>query len=120
MKIVDKYIISTILIASLSMILFRTFTFKNYDVKILEIYISNTFYQEIKFDKSTDIAFTVTSDLGWNKIEIKAGKVRILDSDCIGKDCIKMGFIENNGESIVCLPHRLVVKIAGDGIDATS
>jgi len=118
MKIVDKYIIGTILIVSLSMILFRTFTFKSYDQKILKIYISNNFYQEIKFDKSTNKIFTVTSDLGWNKIEIKAGKVRILDSDCREKNCIDMGFIDNIGESIVCFPHRLLIKIAGDGIDA--
>ncbi|MFA6940831.1 MAG: NusG domain II-containing protein [Clostridiaceae bacterium] len=115
MKTVDKYIIGTMLIASLSIILYRTFAFKSYEHKILKIYVNNNFYQEVKFDKNTDKTFMITSDLGWNKIEIKSGRVKILDSDCYEKSCINMGFIDNVGDSIVCLPHRLVVKIAEDG-----
>lgn len=114
MKIIDKYIIGTILITSLSIILCRVLTFKNYDQKILEIYVNNNFYQEIKFDNNTAKTFMITSDLGWNKIEIKSGRVQISDSDCIDKACIKIGFIENSGESIVCLPHRMVVKVSED------
>jgi hypothetical protein len=112
MKIIDRYIIGTILITSLSIILCRAFAFKSYDQKILEIYVNNNFYQEIKFDNNTVKTFMITSDLGWNEIAINTGRVQISDSNCIDRACVKTGFIENDGESIVCLPHRLVVKIS--------
>jgi len=54
-------------------------------------------------------------------IEIKDRKVRITDSPCRNKLCVKQGWI--NSGSIVCLPNRVVVTIGDkdrqkDGPDA--
>jgi hypothetical protein len=35
------------------------------------------------------------------------------DADCPDKLCEKTGKISKNGETIVCLPHRVVVEIQG-------
>jgi len=46
---------------------------------------------------------------GNTTIEIKDRKVRITDSPCSNKLCIKQGWIHSG--SIICLPNRVVVTI---------
>ncbi|MEW6087578.1 MAG: NusG domain II-containing protein [bacterium] len=51
---------------------------------------------------------------GWLKIEISGRKVRVLDSSCPNKLCVNSGWINKSGESIICLPNRVVIKIVGE------
>lgn len=46
---------------------------------------------------------------GNTTIEIKDRKVRITDSPCSNKLCIKQGWIHSG--SIICLPNRVVVTV---------
>lgn len=53
-------------------------------------------------------------DLGTgNVIRIKDGKVRMISATCHGHDCMKQGSISRAPESIICLPHKVVVEIKG-------
>jgi len=49
--------------------------------------------------------------LGTTTIEIKGKKVRVINSACPEKICVKMGWKSKNGETIVCVPNKIVVKI---------
>ena len=35
-------------------------------------------------------------------------------SDCHGQDCVHQGDIWLSGESIICLPNKVVLEISGD------
>lgn len=59
---------------------------------------------------SDDYTFTVSQIKGM-EFEINEEKIRVLNSDCHNKICVKTGFIERSGEVIVCLPKHVVVKI---------
>jgi len=37
----------------------------------------------------------------------------VTDADCPDRLCVKQRAISKQGETIVCLPHRLIVKIEG-------
>lgn len=50
----------------------------------------------------------------YNLIEIENGKIRIKDADCPDKICVKTGWISEPGQSIICLPHKLIIKIEGN------
>ena len=50
-----------------------------------------------------------------NKIEIKDGRVRMLEASCPNHLCIRQGWISLEGQSIVCLPNKVVVRIEGSG-----
>ncbi len=50
----------------------------------------------------------------YNVIEIETGKIRIKDADCPDKICVKTGWISEPGQSIICLPHELIIKIEGN------
>lgn len=46
-----------------------------------------------------------------NYITIENGTVFMEGANCPDKLCVKQGKITNSGESIICLPHKIVVKI---------
>lgn len=48
-----------------------------------------------------------------NKVTIKDGVVSMDFSDCHGQDCVKQASISLTGESIICLPHKIVLEISG-------
>lgn len=54
-----------------------------------------------------------------NKITIKDKQVSMSFSDCPGQDCVKHSSISGTAETIVCLPNKVTVEIAGgsSGLD---
>ena len=46
----------------------------------------------------------------FNEISVGGG-VRMTSADCPGGDCLRAGGIRRAGEVIVCVPHRLVVRL---------
>lgn len=55
-----------------------------------------------------------------NTIEISGGQVRMTEADCPDKVCIHTGKISQSGQTIVCLPNKIVISISGEhsGVDA--
>ncbi|MEY8762249.1 MULTISPECIES: NusG domain II-containing protein [Clostridium] len=49
----------------------------------------------------------------FNIVEVENGRIRISEADCPDKICVKTGWISKPGQSIVCLPHKLIIKIEG-------
>ena len=58
-------------------------------------------------------------DYGYNLVMIEDGTVRITDADCPDQLCMKQRSISKNGESIICLPHKLYAKEEG-ALDAVT
>ena len=59
---------------------------------------------------------TVPGYAGDSYLEISGGRVRMVDSACPDKLCVRTGWISRPGESIVCLPNRVVIEIkSGEG-----
>lgn len=51
---------------------------------------------------------------GTNHLVIEDGKAWISEASCPDGLCVKMGKIGRNGQSVVCLPNRVVVEITED------
>lgn len=61
---------------------------------------------------------TVGENRGFrNVVEVSGGRVRVVDADCPDRLCVRQGWIRYSGESIVCLPHKLVVTVRGSEHD---
>ena len=52
---------------------------------------------------------------GTNTIEIKDGKVRMIEAQCPNHLCVHQGWIGLEGQSIVCLPNKVTVSVCGTG-----
>ena len=60
-----------------------------------------------------DRNITVKQEGHINKVTIKDGVVSMTFSDCKGQDCVHQGSIAKSGETIICLPNKIVVEITG-------
>jgi hypothetical protein len=52
---------------------------------------------------------------GHNSLVIKDGRAYMRSADCPDKLCVQQRKIGYENETIVCLPHELVIKISGTG-----
>lgn len=109
-------IISFIIISIISAVWFMVSSNKQSQNKYAEIYVEGTLYKRIKLTKDMqETTFTIKTNLGTNVVNISDGKIRMLDSNCHDKVCVRSGFIDKIGETIVCLPHKIVIEIKGEG-----
>ncbi|GGM36533.1 hypothetical protein GCM10011351_23300 [Paraliobacillus quinghaiensis] len=46
-----------------------------------------------------------------NTIEVVDGRIRIKSATCPDQVCVRTGYISEPGETIVCLPHKLIVEV---------
>lgn len=53
----------------------------------------------------------ICGDGEYNRIVVKDGTVFISEASCPDKICVHTGKVNREGDSIVCLPHRLVVRV---------
>ncbi len=70
------------------------------------------------FSLGEDRLISVDGKLGTTRVAISEKGVRVLDSPCPYKLCVKSGAIDRSGETLVCLPNRVVVRITGNGQEA--
>lgn len=85
---------------------------------VAQIYLEGQLIREIPL--SRDERFSVTSSCT-NVITVSGGKIAVTDSDCPGKDCVHRGWISGGGESIVCLPNKMEIRLTGAGtVDVVS
>jgi hypothetical protein len=86
----------------------------------IEIYSKGELYKRLPLEKTSEnTAFTVENEFGKNIVEISDEKVKIVDADCDDKICVKSHAINKAGEAIICLPHKVVVRIIGKGEQET-
>lgn len=60
----------------------------------------------------------IETDLGVNIVEIIDEKVGMYEADCPDKICYSPEYISRPGETIVCLPNRIVIEVKGEKPDA--
>jgi hypothetical protein len=53
-------------------------------------------------------------DNGENKLVIKSGEAYIMEANCPDKLCMNQGKINLEGQSLVCLPNKVVVEITNN------
>lgn len=65
-----------------------------------------------RYSLSEDDIFTIWGDdESYNLILVNDGAAKVTDADCPDKLCVRQRSISKNGESIICLPHKLVITI---------
>lgn len=83
------------------------------------VYVDGELVYQVDLSKvDQPYLYTVNTPYGSNVLEIAKDSIRIADADCPHKECVEQGRL--TGSPLVCLPHRLVVKIAEDDADSVS
>ena len=68
-----------------------------------------------KYSLYEDATVTIDGKHCKNTVSISGGKVVMSESTCKNQVCVRHGAISAAGESIICLPNRVVVRIEGKG-----
>lgn len=107
-----RYILGLTAIAILAIVGIAAYIMmKNVSVKnpTAEIYQNGELIRTVSL--SEDCEFTVTCSEGSNTVMVKSGAVMISAADCPDKVCVKTGAISGGAVPIVCLPHRLEIRV---------
>ena len=59
-------------------------------------------------------------DGDWNKIEVKGAGIAITEANCQDQVCVRRGRITKPGQTIVCLPHKLLIAIKSNKGDSNT
>ena len=60
-------------------------------------------------------SFTLEDERGSNTLQVEKGRIRVWQADCPDQVCVNQGWIDDSAVPIICLPHRLIIEITGDG-----
>lgn len=107
----DIILIGVVLIVALIIFLLFKLSLKSGDRAVITVDGKMVYSLQL----SENITKTVKTEYGENIVEISNGKVIVTDADCRDKICVNHRAISKVGETIVCLPHRLVVEISEEG-----
>ena len=66
-----------------------------------------------RYALSEDRTVRIEGEGGYNLLVIQNGEAWLSEADCPNLLCVKTGKIRYAGQSIVCLPHKLAVRITG-------
>lgn len=87
----------------------------------VEINVNNKMYGTYSLNKNRTI---VVSENGQrNIVVIKDGAVQMKEASCKNQVCVHHSAISRVGESIICLPNKVIVKITGsskNGVDTVA
>ena len=81
------------------------------DSLTVEVYQSGRLIRQIPLGET--ICFTVGGTYE-NTVMVENGTVSVSDATCPGKDCVHSGSISRAGQSIICLPNKLEIRISGE------
>ena len=85
------------------------------------ITLDNIEYATIPLDKDT--VLSIDSDKGKNTVVVSDKEVYVESADCPDQICVNHEAIGYDKETIVCLPHKLVIEICSEkeaDVDAIS
>ena len=105
----DFLLIGGILLLALVLFLYFFFTGRQNAGRV-QVQIGEEIFAEYPLSEDREVPLT-----GWNGGEnlliIRGGEAWIEEADCPDRLCVKQGKISRKGQMILCLPHRIIVKV---------
>ncbi len=105
MKKLDLALIGTLLIASF----IPTLLLGSVESSDITISIDSEVVKELRF--GTNGKHLIERGGQFNVVEVDGDKIKVIDSNCVDKLCILQGPIESAGDMIICLPHKMQIKV---------
>ncbi len=112
-KINRKELIIILVLLSIAFLGFLSIRISSQGTRV-EIKIAQKLYGT--YDLSIDREILVSDEDGHNILicKINDGSIQVIASECPDKICIDEGVIKLSGQTIVCLPNKVVISIIGN------
>lgn len=111
-KMKKKDIILIVAVLAISLISFAAIKMTQKDGK--EVIVTVDGKEVYKTSIKKDQIYQIPEENGTNVMQIKDGKVTMKKADCKDQICADHKAIEKSGETIVCLPHKVVIEIQSE------
>ena len=108
MKRNDIILIVIILFLATAGLLYMNFSKK--DGSLVVVKVDGKVYKELPLNKDATLEIKGVGK-GTNLLVIKDGHADVVDANCPDKLCVNQRQIDKDGETIVCLPNKVVVEI---------
>ena len=117
-KKIRNDIFLVIIIFAISLAIFSIFKFSGKKGEVAEVSVDGKVIASYSLAKDTTVTISEKSGQE-NRLVIENGFAKIDYATCPDKICQKHKKISKTNETIVCLPHKLVVKIVSEkqGVD---
>ncbi|MEW8972877.1 MAG: NusG domain II-containing protein [Tissierellaceae bacterium] len=114
----DKFLIAFVVFLTIvSLGFIKKQGFSNSE-KYISVQVNGKEIKKIIFDKNiVGNTIPIETEYGYNLMEIGDEEVRVIEASCPDKIDVHQGYISKVGETIVCLPNKLVIEIKGMGKD---
>ena len=112
----NKNDIKLVVIVLIIIILLFSLTLFRKKANIANVYYENELILEI--DLSINKIYEVDGYNGKVKIEVLNNQIIVVEENSPYHLCSKQGFVSKSGESIICLPNKIIIELPSDELDA--
>ena len=113
MKGNDIKLLAALLIFGMALLVFNM-TNEEPGAKV-KVILGQDVYGVYELSEDREIAIGDAGAPAMNIISISNGSVKMKEANCPGGDCVMMRAIDKTGQSIVCLPNKVLISIEGAG-----
>lgn len=114
LKKVDFIVVFAVMIIALAGMAAMRMGGEGSSQKHAEVWVEGQLYRRIDIKEGYSEKIKIENEHGYNIVYVHDGGVEVTKADCNDRICVDMGLIENDGQIIACLPHKLYVKIVSD------
>lgn len=88
-----------------------------------EISVNGEHYRTVSLSEANQ-DIEIRTKRGYNLLRLSDHGIEMIEADCPDKLCLGFGHTHDQGDTIICLPNRILVEITGDtgrgggGLDA--
>ena len=111
----NKNDIKLIFIVLLIVILLFSLSLLRKEANVANVYYENDLI--LKIDLNINNTYEVEGYNGKVVIEVLNNKIRVVEENSPYHLCSKQGFIDKSGESIICLPNKIIIELPNNEID---
>lgn len=65
-------------------------------------------------DPEKEYSFEIKTENGTNTVTVGGGSIWVSSADCSNQTCVHAGKISLAGQTVICAPHKLVIKVVGE------
>lgn len=65
-------------------------------------------------DPEKEYSFEIKTKNGTNTLSVGGGSIWVSSADCSNQTCVHAGKISLAGQTVICAPHKLVIRVVGE------
>lgn len=114
LKIGDKIMIGVIVLLALGIFIYFLVAGPSGEGNQVVVEVNGTVVKTFSLPQKTLVEYKVEIDEDdYNLVQVEGNRVRVVEATCPEQVDVRAGWISKPGQTLVCLPHKMVVSIAG-------